>query len=436
MNMPLKEKYEFVYREVILDEYDDFDIFLGEKRVYSIGIKDKDGFEYPHPITDFIRENRSSSMSLERERQIASSVTQFLNYIIQMIHSDDPDFKSLEQEGFYGLNFLHASLFLQYADNQNSYRRVRVKKDTVDRKENVLVLLYVFLQKHNIICKNLQIPFYVEKGKTKYSSPFLRKRGNSNNETVRKDLRDFGENRQQLLIELIDTALSLKKGKPIAFGIALQGLGGLRRGEVVNLTTGSLSYVGNSLVADIKDRQNKLFPNKKNTTKERVKKPRVQDILPSEFIDQLLQTYFNWLENKRKRVQFKVQDALFVNKAGYPMSGKSYETTFKRVITVFLDRLLENGRFEEHAYLTSKPLNTHTLRGVFTNICLDDLNMNIRQTANARGDNWDTSVFEYVEELTGKQKMQKAVEQLAKAVVDASSAKDVISNWSKKENQV
>lgn len=58
--------------------------------------------------------------------------------------------------------------------------------------------------------------------------------------------------------------------------MALQAFGGLRRGEVVNLVTGSLSYVGKNLVCDIQDRQEHLFRHKKNKNKEEVKKPRLQ----------------------------------------------------------------------------------------------------------------------------------------------------------------
>lgn len=137
----------------------------------------------------------------------------------------------------------------------------------------------------------------------------------------------------------------------------------------------------------------------------------------------------DWLKANRKEVKFKVEDALFVNKSGYPLSGKSYEDTFRSVVKVFLSRLLKQKRYEEYAFLTAKPFTSHTLRGVFTNICLDDLNMNVRLTANARGDNWDTTVQEYVEELTGKQKMQRAIDQIAVAVINAESSKYIIERW-------
>lgn len=421
---------KYIYRATTIYEFDDFDNEIGENRVYDIAIVNKNGVEYPHPVTDFLREYRSSSMSLERERQIAGTVCQFLNYTQSMTQLIDEDFSDLNEKGFYGLNFVHGSRFLQHSDDQKNSQGRRVKKDTVDRKEDVLINLYIFFQKKGIISDKLNIAsYYDKKGNLKYVSPFTRKRKSSNRAIVRKGLRDFGEKRQQLLVEFIDTALSLKKGKKIAFGMALQALGGLRRGEVVNLVTGSLSYAGKNLVCDIDDRQEHLFRHKKNKTKEEVKKPRLQDILPSEYINNLYQMHINWLKSYEKKVGFKVKDALFVNRSGFPLSGKSYEEIFRSVVQVFLSRLLAQNRYEEYTFLTAKPFTTHTLRGVFTNICLDDLNMNVRLTANARGDNWDTTVQDYIEELTGKQKMERAVNQLAKAVVNAEACKSVMKNW-------
>lgn len=435
MNRQIERDWKYIYRETTLFEFDDFGNELGEQRVYIIALANKNGIEYPHPVSDFLRDYRSSSMSLERERQMASTVCQFLNYTRSMCLLNDEDFLDLKEQGLYGLNFVHGSRFLQYCDNQKNSKGRRVKKDTVDRKEYVLVNFYIFFQKKGVISNELEIAsYYDKKGVKKYVSPFVRKREHSSREAVRKGLRDFGENRQQLLVEFIDTALSLKKGKKIAFAMALQAFGGLRRGEVVNLVTGSLSYVGKILVCDIQDRQEHLFNHKKNTNKEEVKKQRLQDILPSEYINNLYKTHMDWLEAHRKKVKFKVEDALFVNKSGYPLSGRSYDDTFRDVVQVFLSRLLKQKRYEEYAFLTAKPFTSHTLRGVFTNICLDDLNMNVRLTANARGDNWDTTVQEYVEELTGKQKMQRAVDQLAEAVVNAENSKSIIEKWDKGVN--
>ncbi|MFE4039633.1 hypothetical protein [Priestia sp. YIM B13489] len=433
----IQEKGKYIYREKFLYEFDDYGAEQGEERHYIIAVIDKNGVECPHPITDFLRSYRSKSMSLERERQVASTVCQFLNFSRKMTVLNDKDFQSLRYEGIFGLNFEHASRFLRHADDKKNLAGRRVKKDTVDRKEKVLIDFYIFFQENGIISPNLTVPSYIdEKGKRKYSSPFVRTRGAYNTEVVKKGLRDFGENRQQLLVELIDTALSLKKGKSIAFGMALQAFGGLRRGEIVNLTTGSILHSGNTIVVDIKDRQNHLFKHKKNTKKEAVKKPRLQDVLPSAYINKVREAHNNWLKLHKSKVKFIVSDSLFVNKLGYPMSGKTYETTFKKVVEVFLKRLLEQRRYEDFSFLTSKPINTHTLRGVFTNICLDDLGMNVRETANARGDNWDKTVVEYMEELTGKQKMQRAIEQLANAVIDNEHSKDVIANWRDGANKI
>jgi hypothetical protein len=91
--------WKYIYRETTLYEFDDFGNEIGEERVYVIALVNKIGIEYPHPVTDFLREYRSSSMSLERERQMASTVCQFLNYTRSMCLLNDEDFLGLKEYG-------------------------------------------------------------------------------------------------------------------------------------------------------------------------------------------------------------------------------------------------------------------------------------------------------------------------------------------------
>jgi integrase len=407
---------------------------LDSSRVYTIATIDRDGIEIPHPVTNFLQEYRSDTLSMERERQVASLVCQFLNFVREMTLSGDIDFSELTDQGLFGLNFIHGSLFLDYQDNLINKRGDRVKRETVDRKEYILTSFYSFFQKQGIISRDLTIPTYRnEKGQEANASPFKRKRSNEQKEPVRKGLRDFGENRQQILVEFIDTARSMKWGRTIALGLATQAFGGLRRGEVVNLTTSSVMKIGKSLVVNIDDRQSHLFAHKKNTAKEEVKKKRPQDLLPSEYLINLYREHLAWLNSFSKEVKPLVKDALFINRFGRPLTGKGYEKMFKRIVDKYLKVLLAQERYDDYTYLTSKPFNTHTLRGVFTNICLDDLGMNIRETANARGDADDTTVAEYLDQLTAKQKMERAIGQLAQAVVNAEASKEFIEKMKMKE---
>lgn len=219
-------RYKFIYRETSIYNFDDYNEELGLYRVYSIAVVGDDGIEYPHPVTDFLRSYRSSSMSLERERQMASTVCQFLNYILKMINDEDEAFINLKKEGLYGLDFTHGSRFLNYCDNQITSNGSRIKKETVDRKEFTLVNFYVFFKEKGVINNNLEIASYYDtKGNKKYASPFIRTRRRATSTTSMKGLRDFGENRLQLLVEFIDTARSMKKGKKISLGIACISLG-------------------------------------------------------------------------------------------------------------------------------------------------------------------------------------------------------------------
>ncbi|NRF93228.1 tyrosine-type recombinase/integrase [Paenibacillus frigoriresistens] len=414
----------FIYRQTNLDS----------SRVFTIATIDCDGIEIPHPISDFLSEYRGNSMSMERERQAASLACQFLNYVRDMTISRNADFTQLVDQGLFGLNFIHGSRFLDHQDDQVNNRGERVKRDTVDRKEYILTNFYSFFQKKGVISQSLIIPTYHnEKGQLVEASPFKRKRSNAQKEPVRKDLRDFGENRQQILVEFIDTAKSMKWGKIIALGLATQGFGGVRRGEVVNLTIGSVMQIGKSLIVNVQDRQNHLFAHKKNTAKEQVKKKRKQDLLPSNYLINLYEEHLSWLKEYTREVKPLVKDALFINRFGRPLTGKSYEKMFKRIVERYLKVLLAQGRYNDYTFLTSKPFNTHTLRGVYTNICLDDLGMSERETANARGDADENTVAEYLEELTAKKKMERAIGQLTQAVIDAETSKDFIKKMNMKD---
>jgi len=408
---------------------------LYSTRVYTIATINQAGIEIPHPVTDFLQKYRSVKLSMERERQAASLVCQFLNYVREMAISRDSDFSELYDQGLFGLNFIHGSRFLDHHDNRTNNRGQRVNRNTVDRKEYILTHFYSFCQRQGVVSQNLIIPTYRnEKGQLLETSPFTRKRSNEQKRPVSRGLRDFGENRQQILVELIDTARSMKWGRTIALGLALQAFGGLRRGELVNLITSSVMEIGKSLVVNIKDRQNNLFAHKKNTAKEEVKKERShQDLLPSQYLIELYREHLSWVNEFTKEVNPLVKDALFINRLGRPLTGKGYESMFKQIFNKYLKVLLAQQRYDDYAYLTSKPVNTHTLRGVYTNICLDDLGMSVRETANARGDADDTTVAEYLEQLTAKKKMERAISQLANAVVDAEASKEFIKNMKMKE---
>lgn len=416
----------FIYRQTKLDN----------SRVYTIATIDRNGIEVPHPVTDFLKNYRSNTMSMERERQAASLVCQFINYVREMTISCDSDFSDLFDQGLFGLNFIHGSRFLDHHDDKTNIRGQRVKRETVDRKEYILTHFYSFFQRQGVVSKNLIIPTYRnEKGHLVEASPFTRKRRNEQKRPVRKGLRDFGEDRQQILVEFIDTARSMKWGKTISLGLAIQAFGGLRRGEIVNLTTSSVIEFGKSLVVTVKDRQNHLFAHKKNTTKEEVKKERPQDLLPSEYLINVYREHLAWLKSFTTGLNPLVKDALFINRLGRPLTGKGYENLFKRIVEKYLKALLAQERFDDYSYLTSKPFNTHTLRGVFTNICLDDLSMSVRETANARGDADDNTVAEYLEQLTAKKKMERAISLLANAVVNAEASKDFIEKVNMKESR-
>ncbi len=93
-----------------------------------------------------------------------------------------------------------------------------------------------------------------------FRDPSLGTRFPSRDTSKRKvaKLKDFGEDRNQLTIHFIRTAMDI--AEDIALGLCFQFYGGLRRGEVVNVSRGDLIVSeGESMEVQIRDNRRKFF---------------------------------------------------------------------------------------------------------------------------------------------------------------------------------
>src|SRR5699024_12821140 len=118
------------------------------------------------------------------------------------------------------------------------------------------------------------------------------------------------EKRNKLIYEFIEEARRVSPD--IAFGIALQIFAGLRRGEVVNLTTATVptDFLSGSNYIAILDNQYRLFKHLKSTIKEQVNKPRLQPVLLSSYLREIYVIHMK-MNDKVKKVN--PYDFLFVN---------------------------------------------------------------------------------------------------------------------------
>ncbi|MGM0835878.1 MAG: hypothetical protein ACQEV7_06950 [Bacillota bacterium] len=391
------------------------------ERAIGIGLMDIERrMVFPSPLTNFIKANyrRRDNNSLSSQRNAASEIVKFLNYLRNRIKLNDSDFTELKHLGIQGINLTHGSNYI-------SYLSLRAREGSLDsnyvyRIESYLVKFYEWLSKSNIIKS-----YHVDSIYSPFEDIELGTIYPGNSQKVKNKLVDFGENRFGLTQDFINTAQLI--APDIVLGICFQFFGGLRAGEVVNLTKDSIEYpyywsnrdTGNDkFIIKIRDRHEILFPNKKNLQHEQVKRPRNQSLLVNEMLSNVFVNHKRYLQKIESSLKTKDSTALFLSKTtGTPISGKSYKEKFQRVKTEFLLGISKAENVKDYQFLADKNWSTHIGRGVFTNFLLE-IGGTIPEVAIARGDKNINSVLAYVEERNAIKLTSKAINEIRKSYED------------------
>ena len=154
----------------------------------------------------------------------------------------------------------------------------------------------------------------------------------------------------------------------LKLAICLQAFGGLRKGEVCNVTKDKIQY------EKLMDRYTWFTIDLRAVKNIRsdgkcvggIKRKRIQPIHPV-FLKILTRVYQQHLELIKH--WDNPYGALFINKNGDAMIEQSYEKKIKRIINLLLIRLKNNGDFNslsEMNLLLSGRINTHIFRHFFT----------------------------------------------------------------------
>lgn len=335
-----------------------------KKQFCVISVKDlKKNVEVIHPISEFIL-NKYSMKKYNTQRKHANNVVKFLNFLLE----------NQKKLGIYSLKDLKVSTGNKFLNSLDS------KRSTIIDMERTLTLLYLFLS-HKGCMPEVNSSEFVKKQNFKgdyyYESPFngviYPPQVVSNVEHI------FPEKYIPLLLEI-----SILVAQPIALGIYLQLFGGLRVGEVVNLKRFNLKRKINSgdilvklqnqfMRTDIKDSSGSN--NVKVSRNQRVFQVKDWlDILSSDHIE-----IYKPLDGS---------GALFVNRDGKAMTGRSYRQYFDKVKKYFIRFLMENGDAEDRLlaqHLKFVKWSTHIGRGTFTNLLASN-SENPLEIAFMRGD--------------------------------------------------
>lgn len=368
---------------------------------------DERGIVLPHPISSFIKVN-FSALSLNTQKRYAEEIKKFLNYILDNIDVNNKLYSNLKTEGLKKLTLEHGADYLRFLSNKVSLGYL--KANTFYFSDRVLILFYKWLNDQSLLEQTITIPEVntIHKGtmKSVVDSPFNRldfgvpypKRERDSIIRKRK-LHDFGYGRVDLINMFLRIAELVEPD--IAFGIALQFYGGLRKGEVINLKINSVREEQYSsfipLLVDIKDNWREIFKNKTVTNSEQVKFEREQIIFRVNIVDKLYKHHKEHLKaiNNSKG---NFNPALFKSsRTGKPICGQAYYRKFNNVKNKFLELVLESD-IDDYNRLISKPWATHIGRGIFTNILVFELGWEPSEIALARGDASINSSATYVEE--------------------------------------
>lgn len=393
---------EFVCRKVIVK--DKIVNTVSERETVLICIKRKDtSLLLPHPLSYFIlQEFEYKDGSVNTYLAFARTVCRFMNFVISRIQKGVEDYQFLREKGIYGLKRFHGVEFLNHKTSEKR------KRNTVKDYDYHLSRFFVFLLKKGWLDEkftyqtnennNVTTIFNDVNGLTRYI-PSKIETG-----VIRKahKLKDFGKNRFSLVPLFVQTANEV--APDIALGICFEFFGGLRRGEVVNITRANIhEKPRKSLVIDIRDNRKKLFSRLKDTSNEYPKRLRYldpslarQQIYTNELVWRVYYQHLKQMDIDLKNGKlntYKMFQPLFYDSYGQPMSAKVFEKRFKEVKKAFLEKIKMH---EDYLLFKESSWSTHIGRGCFTNLLMD-LGFSVTQIAIARGDTNIDSAMEYVD---------------------------------------
>ncbi|MBD7913318.1 hypothetical protein [Clostridium cibarium] len=332
-----------------------------------------------HEFTEFIMKKYGKS-TIKTQVDYAGKLVKFLNFVL---------YKKIKKS-FKFLDFDDITIFLQTIALDVNY-------ETMSRYKKVIVDFYWHLANkgwlNSIFANDFVIAEVDKKGVIikQYDVPGLDIDINKNNPKGRNThVMDY--KLQAMFLQVV-----IEEVNRIAFGVALQMFGGLREGEIINLSHSGIQCIGPygryGMLLNLENRYLRQDL-KGNQGKGYVKKQRKQQVIsPYGILEDLYKSHI------RKYRCNSDSGAVFVNKNGDPMTLESYSYYFRKLKKIFLQRLKEcnNPSLKiEGDVLMAARWGTHIGRGIFTNNLAEFLTAS--ELKIKRGDDWITSSEVYIEE--------------------------------------
>ncbi|HWO78637.1 MAG TPA: hypothetical protein VNM69_22475 [Bacillus sp. (in: firmicutes)] len=382
-------KYKFVADSVWVDWNKDSKGNYEKKQISIICLSDlKNNVRIIHPITDFIL-SKWRYHTYNTQRKHALNATMFLNYLLE-------NKRQFKLSSLNDLEIRHGESFL------NNMTELEKSRGTVKDIERTLIQLFSYLLKQNVLPKIPPDKLATYKninGKDINISPF---------EDVIYPSRKSSPIEHTFPMEYLPLffEIAIQVARPIVLGIYLQIFGGLRVGEVINIKRTSLKSSLNRKVVLLKViEQNFRTDIKDLSGSNYVKKTRQQHVF-------MLKDWFETLYKDHIELYKDVNGtgALFINRDGKAMTGRSYRQYFDKVKRHFIELLKSSPNTKDKIlahHLSMVKWSTHIGRGVFSNM-LADYAKNPYEIAVPRG---DTSLLSSLSYLKKTDRMRKKLEE-------------------------
>lgn len=315
----------------------------------------------PSKFTDYIYTD-FDGVSINTKVKHAKTITQFLNYVIKQTKlGENSIYNSIKEDGFYGLNHYHVADFLNYLTKSKT-----VNRKTWKDKQKELIRFMWFLSRREITGKEGKIESKIVEKRVTNGRKNQRTNGRvqgvrvwvnpfDDKEKYKLHLPDEGDNNtlkdleQDEWEQLIEYA---EKYHPrIALGVAIQCMGGLRQGELVNITLDDISFIKGDNDDSIKDKLKIEVRDHPELWEERKRKvtARASQVKPKKttiayvhnFNGRLREMYDNHMKLRTKLAnEFSTKvGAFFVNSHGDPMTGDSYGNNYVNVRDGYIEEL-------------------------------------------------------------------------------------------------
>lgn len=371
--------------------------------------ENKYGLLEPHILSKYIEIN-FGLYEINTQKKYAEEIKKFLNFLLS-----NKSINTLKD-----LNLEHGSEYLKFLSEKVT--RGEIKSSSFHYAEKRLIHFYEWLVLNEIIQEKI-IFSKSDIHKSLYkrrmtNSPFARldlgvpRPSNRSIQTIDR-LHDFGNNREKYIIEFLNLIELIEPY--ILLGVILQIYGGLRMGEVLNLTTSDIfiteDWSSQPSKVLIVDNWRKLdgFPMGLDM---QVKREREQLILATDLLKNAYKKHLSKLDKIKKNYSGPLIVSL---KNGKKISGQSYRNKFNKVRDLFIKIIEKRDDSKEFYYfITSKKWSTHICRGIYTNMLKNDLNLSDSEIRVLRGDISEQSLKAYLEKSNAIYKINEGIELLNK----------------------